>query len=258
MRNLSKQTLGNFLFVLITLFAFYWFFSRAPIPQDLNYHDFIDSRELFGIPNFWNVFSNIFFLVVGVVGLYKTLFVQKFYLINEIKIVYSMLFLSCVLIAFGSAYYHWLPNNWTLFWDRLAMSVAFMALFTIVISEYVSLRVGKQVFIPLVCAGIASVVYWYVSETQGQGDLRLYALIQFYPLLLISVILVFFKSRYTYAKSYWAMLFVYGISKLFEYFDALVFEYSGLLSGHTIKHIMAAVAVGILLVAYGKRQLNTD
>ena len=38
------------------------------IPQDQAYHQFADQRTLLGIPNFWNVVSNIPFVVVGVVG----------------------------------------------------------------------------------------------------------------------------------------------------------------------------------------------
>lgn len=258
MSKLSKQTIGYVLIILITLFAFYWFITCSPIPQDLNYHAFGDSREIFGVPNFWNVISSFFFLAVGVSGLYQILFIKKFCLINDIKIVYVVLFSFSVLIAFGSAYYHLLPGNRTLLWDRLPMSVVFMSFFTIIISEFVSLRAGKLLFIPLICAGVASVMHWYISETQGQGDLCLYALVQFYPLLLIPVILLFFKSRYTQVNFYWALLCLYGLSKVFEYFDVVIFEYSNFISGHTIKHMLAAMAVGVLLIAYQKRQLNTD
>ena len=30
-----------------------------PLAQDLEYHDFGDQRMIFGIPNFWNVMSNL-------------------------------------------------------------------------------------------------------------------------------------------------------------------------------------------------------
>jgi len=136
------------------------------------------------------------------------------------------------------------------------MSVVFMALFTIVISEFVSFRAGKLLFIPLLFVGVTSVVYWYISETQGQGDLRFYALVQFYPLLLIPVILIFFKPQYTQARFYWTLLFIYGLSKVSEYFDTAIFEYLNFISGHTIKHILAAMAVGVLLVPNKKIKGN--
>jgi len=40
-----------------------------PVPQDLSYHNFADTRGWLGIPNFGNVASNVGFLVVGVIAL---------------------------------------------------------------------------------------------------------------------------------------------------------------------------------------------
>jgi hypothetical protein len=40
-----------------------------PIHQDQAYHRFADERTLFGVPNFWNVVSNLPFVAVGAVGL---------------------------------------------------------------------------------------------------------------------------------------------------------------------------------------------
>ena len=40
-----------------------------PLLQDQAYHQFADQRELFCIPNFWNVVSNLPFIAVGAVGL---------------------------------------------------------------------------------------------------------------------------------------------------------------------------------------------
>ena len=36
-----------------------------PFLQDQSHHQFADQRELFGIPNFWNVASNLPFIAVG-------------------------------------------------------------------------------------------------------------------------------------------------------------------------------------------------
>jgi hypothetical protein len=43
----------------------------SPLLQDQSYHQFADQRELFGIPNFWNVVSNLPFIVVGTAGLLR-------------------------------------------------------------------------------------------------------------------------------------------------------------------------------------------
>ena len=40
-----------------------------PLLQNQDYHQFADQREVLGIPNFWNVVSNLPFIAVGAVGL---------------------------------------------------------------------------------------------------------------------------------------------------------------------------------------------
>ena len=40
-----------------------------PIPQDPTYHEFADQRTLLGVPHFWNVVSNVPFIIVGAAGL---------------------------------------------------------------------------------------------------------------------------------------------------------------------------------------------
>jgi hypothetical protein len=67
-----------------------------PTPQDQSYHRFADGRTLLGIPNFWNVVSNLPFIAVGAVGL------RQFYRHPETL----MLFLGVFLTGFGSSYYH--------------------------------------------------------------------------------------------------------------------------------------------------------
>ncbi len=39
-----------------------------PIPQDPAYHNFIDQRMLYGVSNFWNVVSNLPFVIAGLLG----------------------------------------------------------------------------------------------------------------------------------------------------------------------------------------------
>ena len=64
----SRRLLGLFVFMLASLLGL---FLLPPIVQNQDYHDFADQRTLFGIPNFWNVVSNIPFIGIGVVGLWQ-------------------------------------------------------------------------------------------------------------------------------------------------------------------------------------------
>jgi len=249
----KKEKLALIVIISVTIATFIGAFQLSPVAQDLSYHDFIDSRGIFGVTNFWNVVSNIVFLFVGALGLFRLLFKHDLKIINEVKIAYLLLFIGVALASLGSAYYHLLPNNQNLVWDRLPMAVAFMALFSIIICEFISLRAGKIFLLPLIVAGLCSVLYWYYTETVGQGDLRYYIIVQFLPALIIPVILIAFSSRFTKAGAYWWLLMAYVAAKLFEHFDAQVFHFLGYISGHSIKHIIAALGLYILLASYKTR-----
>ena len=107
-------------------------FLLPPIVQNQDYHDFANQRTLFGIPNFWNVISNVPFIGIGAVGLWQFGRSQGT----------MLLFLGIFLTGFGSAYYHLEPSDQTLFWDRLPMAIGFMVIFAIVIEERVDRRAG--------------------------------------------------------------------------------------------------------------------
>src|SRR5262249_28917840 len=127
-----------------------------PIPQDQNYHDFADQRTLLGIPNFWNVVSNIPFILIGAAGLWAL----------RLGPAIAILFLGFLLTGFGSAYYHLDPDDSTLFWDRLPMAVSFMAILAIGIEERVDAKAGTILLWPLIALGVFSLYLWRLT-----GDL---------------------------------------------------------------------------------------
>src|SRR5262249_10816239 len=146
--------------------------------------------------------SNVPFLAVGALGLWFVLRPAAarpggpFRHAAE-RWPYAVFFLGVTLTAFGSSYYHLDPNNDRLVWDPLPRAVEFMALFAAVVAERVNLKAGLRLMPPLVAAGLASVLYWHWTERQGCGDLRFYYLVQFYPMLILPLLLLFFPSRYT-------------------------------------------------------------
>ena len=140
------------------------------------------------------------FLIVGIMGLYSIFYSKKIRLITDLKAAYILFFLGVSLVAFGSGYYHLWPGNSSLLWDRLPMTIAFMALFSIIIAEFVSIQIARFLLWPLVVFGTFSVFYWHYTEGNGEGDLRLYVLVQFLPMILIPLILLLFKSKFTAAR----------------------------------------------------------
>lgn len=209
------------------------------IPQDPAYHQFADSRILFGVPNFWNVATNLPFLFVGLTGLA----LRSRLRVESQRVQYVVFCIGVALVGIGSAYYHWAPSTPALVWDRLPMTVAFMALFSAVIQDRISERLGEVLLWPLVIAGVASIAWWYWLELEGRGDLRPYAIVQFLPMLLIPLMLLLCKGRGLRDAWLWATLAVYVLAKFAEYFDAAIYGATGALSGHSLKHLLAALAV---------------
>jgi len=60
------------LLVIVSVAALVAVFFVPRIPQDPAYHRFVDARTLLGVPNFWNVLSNVGYLLVGLYGLADT------------------------------------------------------------------------------------------------------------------------------------------------------------------------------------------
>jgi hypothetical protein len=229
-------------------------FSMAPIAQDPDYHDFADQLGMLNIPHFYNVLSNLPFVIIGIMGMRLVGSGRATGGLAELQSVYMTFFIGVFLTGFGSAYYHLHPDNQTLFWDRLPMTIAFMALFSAILGEYISPQIALKLFIPLLSAGMASVIYWQVSELQGHGDLRAYLLVQFLPVLLIPLILCLFKSGLTGNKYIWGIIIAYAASKLLELFDAPIYSALGVISGHSLKHLIAAFAAFIFYRALRNRK----
>ena len=210
-----------------------------PISQDQDYHQFADQRTLLGIPNFWNVVSNLPFIAVGALGL------SKFYQ----KPATFVLFSGFLLTGFGSSYYHWNPSDETLFWDRLPMTLCFMAILAIAIEERIDARVGALLLWPLLGVGLFSLLLW-----RWTGDLRLYVWVQFFPCLALPILFLTTPAKYTGLK-YWIIAAVlYALAKVFELYDREIYSAIVVVSGHTLKHFAAAGACFAILRYFHTRQ----
>jgi hypothetical protein len=210
-----------------------------PLLQDQSYHQFADQRELFGIPNFWNVVSNLPFIAVGAVGLWR-------FRGDATTIV---LFTGIFLTGFGSSYYHLNPNDVTLFWDRLPMTLCFAAILAAVVEERVDSRTGAMLLRPLLAIGIFSLLLWRWTD-----DLRLYAWAQFFPFFALVLILQLYPPKYTGASFWICAVALYALAKLLEFYDHAIFSFGAVLSGHTLKHLAAASAAFAILKLFQIRR----
>jgi hypothetical protein len=173
-----------------------------PLHQSASYHDFADRRTIFDIPDLWDVISNLPFLVVGAMGLLRFRDGAS-----------RILFFGVLCTSVGSAYYHLAPDNARLFWDRLPMTIPFMALFAIAINQ-------RKLAVPFVLLGIGSVIWWRMTD-----NLWPYCLVQFGTMTALLVIAA--KSE----PGLWPVFIFYGLSKISEHFDQQIYSLSPL-SGH--------------------------
>ncbi|MBI2803535.1 MAG: ceramidase domain-containing protein [Planctomycetes bacterium] len=239
-----------FSLVLIGGFFVLW----APIPQPQVYHDFADQRPLAGLPHSLNVLSNLPFVLVGVAGLAYLARRPSVFVDESERWPYWVYFIGLTWTGIGSAYYHANPNNATLVWDRLPLTVAFMGLFTAILAERIHPGCANWLLGPLVVLGAASVFYWDWTERHAIGDLRPYFVVQYFPLIALPFLLLLYPPRYTRTADLLASLLCYGLAKLCELLDREFYSVGALVSGHTVKHLIAGLAAAFILLMLVRRQ----
>ena len=212
------------------------------VPQPLGYHAFADHREMLGVGNFFDVASNVGFLLAGIAGLVVVLRPRTCFALNSERWPYAVFFVGMLLTALGSAYYHLAPDNERLFWDRLPMTIAFMALVAAQVVERIDVRAGLALLLPMLLVGAASVVYWRATERAGDGNVLPYAILQAYTVVILLLIALLQPSRYSRGDDIYWVFAAYVIAKLLELFDVAVMDLGHVVSGHTLKHLAAAAA----------------
>jgi hypothetical protein len=212
-----------------------------PIPQDPAYHRFADQRALLGLPHAGDVLSNLAFLAVGGAGLLllagpgrRRAFAEP----GEHRPM-VVFFTGMLLTAIGSAWYHLRPDNAGLLVDRLCM-IPTTAGFVAAVVEDRFRGLGRRLLWPLAGLGLVSVLWWGWTEHLGRGDLRLYGLFQFGPVLPVLALIVWRPSRYSGAGWYVVGLVLYAAARAAELADRPLYAATGLVSGHTLKHLLAA------------------
>jgi hypothetical protein len=241
--------------VAITVATVIAAFLIPPFAQPLEYHLFADTRSCFGIPNFANTMSNMAFLIVGVWGM-RALAQHRpgMFLRADEAFAYRVLFIATALIAVGSAYYHLEPNNDTLFWDRLPMVVGFGALIGAIAGERIDRRAMQPALWAGILVGVFTLVYWLWTEHIGAGNLMPYALFQGYSIVLALAIIALFPSPYTGGRDLFIGLALYGVAKVAEAYDEPIFALGQVVSGHTLKHLIAAAGLAMILLMLLRRE----
>lgn len=256
-RHASPRAKGIGLALLVAALAgVTW--ALPPIPQPPEYHHFADQRSCFALPHCLDTASNVLFVLAGVAGLHFLLgsSARRAFIDPREALPYALSFSAIILVGFGSGWYHLAPDNDRLVWDRAAIALAFMAWLAAILCERVSPAVGLRLLPLLIAAGLGSVGYWSWSEAHGMGDLRLYGLMQLTPGVLIPLLLWLYPPRYSGDGDILIVIGLYGVALLCDLSDRPIFTLtSGLVSGHTVKHLAAALAAYWLVHRLQRRRI---
>lgn len=224
---------------------------HGPIPQDDAYHAFADVRPRFGLRNGADVLSNAAFLVAGLVAFRALRRARQAPAPPRrwAQVAFGLFAAGVLATAAGSTIYHLRPANPTLVWDRLPMSVGFATFATLVVGERLGDRVGKALLAPAALLGAASVLAWAASLSVAPGgDLRLYAFVQYFSIFAVVALLALVPEPRTTRAPLLLACGTYALAKGFEALDAEFLRLtSGIVSGHTLKHVVAAVAALFLV-----------
>jgi hypothetical protein len=212
------------------------------VAQQAQYHAFADQRSWRGVPCAMDVLTNLPFAVAGLWGLVRvwqaSLQRRLQHRLDMHWQLATVFFGGLLVTAAGSGYYHWQPDNFGLAWDRLGMVVAFAGLLGMAVADRISLRAGVVMVVATLLAGPVAVLVWYLS-----ANLLPWVVLQGGGLLLILALALRKPVAGSWGLPLMAVVALYTLAKLLELGDHSVFVgTSGLVSGHSLKHVAAALA----------------
>ncbi|NGX45376.1 MAG: hypothetical protein K940chlam2_00526 [Chlamydiae bacterium] len=207
-------------FFLLALSCILVVFSLPPIFQDPDYHRPLEGKAL--------TFTSLLLLPTGIWGCIETCHLKA----QGEKMLWMVLFFAIFFSGIGSAYYHLDPTNFRLAIDRLPLAVGFTTFLSILVYERVNRLLGLWLAPFLAIGGILSVFLWIL----GIIDLRLYGLVQFFPLLALPLLLLISPSNWRKDRLLWCSWTLYLLAKVFE-----------VIEGHLLKHLISVGAVLALI-----------
>ncbi|MDZ7938586.1 MAG: hypothetical protein U5M53_10030 [Rhodoferax sp.] len=208
------------------------------VAQYANYHAFADQRGAWGVPHAVDVLSNLPFALAGVLGLFGVWKQRAVAQVDARWQLITLFFAGLLVTAVCSGYYHWRPDNAGLAVDRCGMVVAFAGLLGAAVADRVGVRMGWVVAGLVLFAGPASALVSLYS-----GNLLPWAVLQGGGVLLVLCLALRAPVPGAWRLPLLSVIAWYALAKILELNDHHVFAWTqGLVSGHSLKHVAAALA----------------
>lgn len=220
------------------------------VAQYANYHAFADQRSLFGIAYAMDVLSNMPFAVFGIWGLLRLGRVRDAGAAGAggpprgaPTALAALFFVGLIVTAACSTFYHQQPDDLGLAIDRAGMVLAFAGLLGLAAADRISLRAGVCTGLLVLVAGPLAVGLWATT-----ANLLPWSVVQGGGMLLLVVLSTRKPLDKAWRLPLWSMIACYALAKAFELGDHAIFDFTqGLVSGHTLKHLVAAMTAWPLI-----------
>ncbi len=212
------------------------------VAQPVHQHDFADQRYFGYLPCAGDVLSNLPFALWGIAGL---LTLRHFKLDQSTKGLSALFFVGLIITACASSWYHLQPDNAGLVIDRLGMTFAFAGLLGLAAAVRTSLRAGVVLSALVLALGALSVWSWTWT-----GNLLPWVVLQFGGMVLILWLGTRQPLKGSLAIRWGLVMLIYAVAKVLELADHAVYDLtSQLISGHSLKHIVASFAAWPVFVS---------
>lgn len=203
-----------------------------------HYHAFADRRSWAGLPHAADVLSNLGFVAAGLAGFAALWRADRQRLNGTASVLCALFFAGLLCSGAGSAIYHWAPQDATLVWDRLGMSLAFAGLLGLAVQTRIDDISARVAAVLMLLAAPLSVVVW--AQT---SNVLPWVLLQGGGMLIVLWLSFMAPRRRALPLGLGWVIGLYAVAKLLELSDSDVFDVTGhWVSGHSLKHCLAAAA----------------
>ena len=219
--------------------------------QPQSFHDFAAQRALGWLPHAGDVLSNLGFLMAALAGAGLMFSTREQRLPKVVQVMAALFFFGLFSSFVGSSFYHWAPHDLSLAWDRLGMSAAFAGMLGLAVQQ----RVNDDASAYLAGGSMLVACLAAVAISAQTGNVLPWALLQGGGVLAMLALACLPHPRSTrsngLAINLWAVVGFYALAKLLELGDGQVFGCTHqLISGHSSKHLVAALAALPVLSAF--------